>query len=126
MQYILINGQLIIPLLGDPLGTGHSFLPYPFNDDYEVNTSIMPISVVWYFQIVVIILAHIVAVLLAHRYLVIRSEETSLARRAEWPWLVAMVGYTMVSLWLLAQPLVAEPSTSHEAGLAPGPVSQAR
>jgi hypothetical protein len=126
MQYILINGQTDHPLLGDPLGTGHSFLPYPFNDDYEVNTSIMPISVVWYFQIVVIILAHIIAVVLAHRYLVIRSEETSLARRAEWPWLVAMVGYTMVSLWLLAQPLVAEPSSGHEAARAPAPVSQSR
>jgi hypothetical protein len=126
MQYILINGQLIIPLLGDPFGTGHSVLPYPFNDDYEVNTSVMPISVVWYFQIIVIILAHIVAVVLAHRYLVIRSEQTSLARRAEWPWLVAMVGYTMISLWLLAQPLVEEPSTNHEAGPAPASVSQAR
>ena len=86
----------------------------------------MPISVVWYFQIVVIILAHIIAVVLAHRYLVIRSEETSLARRAEWPWLVAMVGYTMVSLWLLAQPLVAEPSSGHEAARAPAAVSQSR
>jgi hypothetical protein len=28
------------------------------------------------------------------------------ARRAEWPWIVAMVGYTMTSLWLLAQPVV--------------------
>jgi len=122
IQYILINGQLIIPLLGDPLGRGQSFLPYPFNDDYTVNTGVMPTSVVWYFQIVVIVLAHIVAVVLAHRYLVIRSEGTELARRAEWPWLVAMVGYTMVSLWLLAQPLVAEPSAGHEAGPAVGSV----
>jgi hypothetical protein len=30
------------------------------------------------------------------------------ARRAEWPWIAAMVGYTMTSLWLLAQPIVRE------------------
>ena len=111
-QYILINGQLLIPLLGDPLGTGTSFLPYPFTGDYEVNTGIMPTSVVWYVQIVIIVIAHIFAVVLAHRYLVIRSSEPTLARRSEWPWLVAMVGYTMVSLWLLAQPLIKEPSSS--------------
>jgi len=29
-------------------------------------------------------------------------------RRAEWPWIAAMVGYTMTSLWLLAQPIVQE------------------
>ena len=28
------------------------------------------------------------------------------ARRAEWPWIIDMVIYTMSSLWLLAQPLV--------------------
>lgn len=30
------------------------------------------------------------------------------ARRSDYPWLVAMVAYTMLSLWLLAQPLVKE------------------
>jgi hypothetical protein len=34
------------------------------------------------------------------------------ARRSEWPWIVAMVGYTMTSLWLLAQPLVQETSAA--------------
>lgn len=61
---------------------------------------------IWHFQMAVIVLAHVIAVVLAHRLLAARSAEPALARRAEWPWLVAMVGYTMVSLWLLAQPLI--------------------
>jgi hypothetical protein len=108
LQYVLVNGQLLFPLLGNPLGRNTSLLPYPFNDSYVVNTRIMPTSVVWYVQIVVIVGAHVVAVVLAHRHLHLRSSGPLLARRAEWPWLVAMVGYTMVSLWLLAQPLAAE------------------
>ena len=31
-----------------------------------------------------------------------------MARTSEYPWLVAMVAYTMLSLWLIAQPLVEE------------------
>jgi hypothetical protein len=106
LQYVAVNGQLLLPLLGDPLGTGHSLLPYPFNDEYVVNVAVIPTSVIWHFQMAVIVLAHVIAVVLAHRLLAARSAEPALARRAEWPWLVAMVGYTMVSLWLLAQPLI--------------------
>jgi hypothetical protein len=108
LQYVLINGQLLLPLLGDPVGleSWPLHLPYPFNDDYQVATGVMPTSVVWYVQIVVIVLAHVVAVVLAHRHLATRTPAVREARRSEWPWLVAMVGYTMLSLWLLAQPLV--------------------
>jgi hypothetical protein len=117
-QYVLINGQLILPLLGNPTGTlADSVLPYPFNSDYIVNTGIMPTSVVWYVQIVVIVLAHVIAVVLAHRYLGLRARDHRLALRSEWPWLVAMVCYTMISLWLLAQPLIEV--ASDQSALAP-------
>jgi hypothetical protein len=114
LQYVLINGQLLLPLLGNPVGSPSWPLhpPYPFTTDYQVNTAIMPTSVVWYAQIVVIVAAHIVAVVLAHRHLTITAPAPRQARRSEWPWLLAMVGYTMLSLWLLAQPLAEQtPST---------------
>jgi hypothetical protein len=114
LQYVLINGQLLLPLLGNPVGSERwpLHLPYPFNDGYEVATGIMPTSVVWYVQIVVIVLAHIAAVVLAHRHLAVTAPARREARRSEWPWLVAMVGYTMLSLWLLAQPLVEQAPSS--------------
>jgi hypothetical protein len=108
IQYVVINGQLLLPLLGNPVGSQSwpLHLPYPFNDDYEVATGVMPTSVVWYLQIVVIVAAHVVAVVLAHRHLAGTPVPAREARRSEVPWLVAMVGYTMLSLWLLAQPLM--------------------
>jgi len=33
------------------------------------------------------------------------------ARRSQYPMLILMIGYTMLSLWILAQPIV-EPSVS--------------
>ncbi|MGZ4611581.1 MAG: hypothetical protein ACXV1K_00125 [Kineosporiaceae bacterium] len=108
LQYVLVNGQLLLPLLGNPVGSDSwpLRLPYPFNADYEVRTGVMPTAVVWYVQIVVIVAAHVVALVLAHRHLAISAPAQREARRSEWPWLVAMVGYTMLSLWLLAQPLI--------------------
>jgi hypothetical protein len=108
-EYIAINGQLFIPLLGNPAGlAGVKLLPAPFNDSYEINPNLLPSSVVWYIQVALIIFVHIAAVVLAHRYLTRVAANVKQARRSEWPWIVAMVGYTMTSLWLLAQPLVQE------------------
>jgi hypothetical protein len=112
-EYLAINGQLFVPLLGNPAGiSGVKLLPAPFNDSYEINPNLLPSSVVWYIQVALIIVVHIAAVVLAHRYLTRASRSVARARRSEWPWIVAMVGYTMTSLWLLAQPLVQETSST--------------
>lgn len=120
-EYLAINGQLFIPLLGNPVGLhGVQLLPAPFNDSYELNPNLLPSSVVWYMQVALIIVVHIAAVVLAHRYLGRSAPTEARARRGEWPWIVAMVGYTMTSLWLLAQPLVQETaSTLVRSGSAP-------
>ena len=106
-DYLAINGQLLIPLLGNPFGLSNvQLLPAPFNDSYELNPNLLPSSVLWYSEVALIVLVHIAAVFLAHRYLGRTARTVRDARRGEWPWIVAMVGYTMTSLWLLAQPVV--------------------
>jgi hypothetical protein len=106
LQYVVTNGQLLFPLLGNPGWEGWPITPpYPFNDDYEVNLSALPNSFYWYVSVAVIVVVHVIAVVLANRRLVARSEDPQLARRSEYPWLVAMVAYTAFSLVLIAQPL---------------------
>ncbi|MDT4942929.1 MAG: hypothetical protein QOJ34_3018, partial [Pseudonocardiales bacterium] len=106
LQYVLVNGQLLLPLLGAPGGQNTNLhLPYPFNDDYEVRASFLPNGVYWYVDVVVIVAVHILAVVLAHDFLGRTEGSPKLARRAEYPWILAMIGYTSLSLWLLAQPL---------------------
>jgi hypothetical protein len=127
LEYILINGQLLFPLLGNPPGGDGNWplaphMPYPFNDSYEINHSFLPSGFYWYVSLVVIIAVHVYAVILAHRHLVRVGVNRRLEMRSEYPWLLAMVGYTCLSLWLLAQPLTQE--TSSTSGLAPAqPIS---
>ncbi|PZS05264.1 MAG: hypothetical protein DLM70_06740 [Chloroflexi bacterium] len=106
-EYLAINGELFLPLIGNPAGlTWWPRLHYPLNDSYEINKNLLPSSFVWYTQVALIILVHIAAVILAHDYVTRAARSVKQARRAEWPWIVDMVLYTMSSLWLLAQPLV--------------------
>jgi hypothetical protein len=91
LQYVVTNGQLLLPVLGD--------------DGYVVDVELFPTSFYWYLSVVVIVVVHVVAVVLANRVIAGRVVDPARARRAELPWLVAMVGYTALSLWLIAQPL---------------------
>lgn len=107
LEYLVINGQLLFPLLGNPGGfTWWPRMAYPFNDSYELKTNLLPSGVFWYFDVALIIFVHIVAVILAHDYLIKSARTIKTARRAEWPWVFDMIIYTMSSLWLLAQPIV--------------------
>lgn len=108
LQYVLINGQLILPLLGAPGGGGTNLhLPYPFDDDFDPHTHFLPNGFYWYVDVIVIVVVHIIAVVLAHDFLGRTEGSPHQARRAEYPWIIAMIGYTSLSLWLLAQPLTA-------------------
>jgi hypothetical protein len=126
LQYLLINAQLLFPLIGNPVGSEAwpIHLPYPFNDGYDPNVHILPSSLAWYIAVAIIVIVHILAVILAHRHLTETAKTMAAARRSEYPWIFAMIAYTVLSLWLLAQPLVKEATneSSLVAPLAP-PVS---
>jgi hypothetical protein len=107
LQYIFVSGQLLFPLFGNPPGMKSWPIhpPYPFNDSYEPNHTFLPSSFYWYASLAVIIAVHVYAVVIAHRHLVRLAPDARRGRRSEYPWLIAMVGYTCLSLWLIAQPL---------------------
>jgi hypothetical protein len=118
LNYLLVNGQLLIPLAGNPTGT-HQWLPAPFNDSYVVHKQPLPPGAYWYIDLVLIVAVHIAAVFIAHRHLAGVARTRSQAERSEWPWIFAMVAYTMTSLFLLAQPIVKESSSSKTAAAVP-------
>ena len=110
LQYVLVNSQLLAPLIGNPTGkeSWPLNLPFPFNGEFDPNPTFLPSAFFWYVGVAAIVTAHVVAVILAHRYLAGRASDPGRARASEYPWLVAMVSYTMLSLVLIAQPLTEE------------------
>lgn len=127
LQYLLVNSQLLGPLIGNPLGTPSwpISLPYPFNDSFEPDPTFLPSSFYWYVGVAAIVGAHVLAVVLAHRYLGRRAAHPAAAHRSEYPWLVAMVAYTMLSLVLIAQPLTQENNSSAKTAASSQPPTHA-
>jgi hypothetical protein len=103
IMFFLIGGQLIIPLASDPFGFGWNVLG---TVNYRLNIGIVGAWFVWYTAVVAIVVGHIIAVYLAHVTAMSVFKDKALALKSQYPMLVLMVGYTLISLWILAQPIV--------------------
>jgi hypothetical protein len=102
LSYLLIGGQIVIPLASDPLGRGWDLLG---TANYTIAMDVVGARFAWYTSVVVIVAGHVLAMYIAHRLALERFPERRIARRSQYPLAALMVGYTMLSLWILAQPL---------------------
>lgn len=60
----------------------------------------------WWSQVLLIVGGHIVAVITAHYVALAQYPTLSAARRGHAPLVVLMVGYTVLSLWIVSRPIV--------------------
>jgi len=103
LSYLLVAGQVVIPLASDPLGLGWDLFG---TAHYRIAAGIVGARFAWYTSVVVIVAGHVLAMYVAHRLALARFAERRTARRSQYPLAALMVAYTMLSLWLLAQPIV--------------------
>src|SRR5215469_1790176 len=101
-----IAGQFIVPLASDPFGYGWDLFGTTL---YRIDIGIVDAKSIWYISVAAIVTGHMIAVWLGHATAVTAFVDKNTATRSQYPMLVLMVGYTMLSLWILAQPIV-EPS----------------
>ncbi|MDH4335056.1 MAG: hypothetical protein OEW24_07345 [Chloroflexota bacterium] len=96
---LIIQGVVWVPIiLADPLASTAPPLDW------------IPISGVWYLSVGAIVAGHIAAVVLAHRLALRDSPGRPVL--AGLPLVVLMIGYTVFSLWIIAQPITLEPISS--------------
>ena len=103
LSYLVITGQYFIPRVSDPFGFGWNLFG---TADYKVDIGLLSARMAWYLAVTFVVLGHGFAVYLAH---VVAGRVFGMGRVAflsQIPMVVLMVLYTMVSLWILAQPMV--------------------
>ncbi len=100
---LAIQGQLIIPLASDPFGYGWDLFG---TAGYKVNIALVNARFAWGLSVVAIVLGHIIAVYLSHVIALRAMSGHRAAMRSQYPMLGLMVTYTVISLWIVAQPIV--------------------
>ena len=105
LSLLLVQGQLIIPLASDPFGFGWDIFG---TAGYRIDPTVISTKFAWIVSVGAIVIGHIVSVYIAHTIAIRRAPTHSLALRGQYPMLALMVFYTAVSLWIIAQPIVAQ------------------
>jgi hypothetical protein len=96
---LVIQGAIWLPsLLADPLS---SVAP---------QLDAIPVAAIWYLSVAAIVGGHIAAVALAHRLAI--ADAPRRAPLVGLPMVAVMVGYTILSLWIIASPIVVEPGAA--------------
>ncbi|MDX1430479.1 MAG: hypothetical protein R3282_09330, partial [Rhodothermales bacterium] len=107
LSYLLIAGQFVIPRASDPFGFGWNLFG---TANYSVDIAIVGAKFVWYTAVIAIVVGHVFAVGVAHFVALRVFESSSTALKSQYPFLFLMVAYTMLSLWILSQPIVGGPN----------------
>lgn len=105
LSFLVMAGQYLIPLASDPLGQGWDLFGSKL---YFIRIGIVDAKMVWYVSLFAIVAGHIAAVYLAHVTALRLFSTRAAAQRSQYPMLALMVGYTMLSLWIMAQPIVSD------------------
>jgi hypothetical protein len=96
-------GQFIVPLASDPFGFGWDLFG---TASYKVDLGLVSPYVFWYGAVMLIVAGHAIAVFIAHLEALRLFGDRGTALAGQVPMVLLMVAYTMLSLWILAQPIV--------------------
>ncbi len=102
-SYLLAQGQMIIPLLSDPLGLKWNLFG---TATYNPDIGLLDARFTWYLAISSIVTGHAISIWLAHRLALREFHTPRQAVIASVPLTVLMMAYTTISLLVMAEPLV--------------------
>ncbi len=103
LTYLLIWGQAIIPLASDPLGLGWNLFG---TAGYTPDSTLVGPRFAWIASLLAIVGGHAAAIVIGHRIAIAVYRDRAAAAWSQAPMLILMVAYTMLGLWILAQPIV--------------------
>jgi len=101
--YLLLTGQYIIPAVSDPFGFGWDLFGTAL---FKPDIGLIDAKFAWYTGVIAIVTGHVIAVYLAHRTALRLYRDRRRMFAGQIPMLALMVAYTMLSLWIIAQPTV--------------------
>ena len=102
LSYLLIQGQAALPLLSDPLNLSWDLFGWRGR---EIDIGVVDARFIWLSAVGSIIGGHVAAIFLAHQEGLRDCSGWAVVRR-QWPMSILMILYTMLSLWILSQPIV--------------------
>jgi hypothetical protein len=103
-SYLALAAQLMLPIVSDPMGLGWDLFG---TINHRIDLGVVNAEGVWWIAAAALVTGHALSVFVAHAEAMQLFPDHRLAIRSQLPMMVFMVGLTSLSLWILAQPIVA-------------------
>lgn len=104
LSILVVESQRLIYLASDPFGRGWNLFG---TADYSISYTVLNLKVLWNLQVGLIIIGHVIAVAVAHAIAERYFKDSRRAFISQYPMLVLMIFYSCLSLWIMAQPIIA-------------------
>ena len=99
----IVTAPRMFALISDPFGFGWNLFG---TAGYITTDLLLGAKMVWFIEIGFVVLAHIFGVWYAHVLALNIFNDPKKALKSQFPMALLMVGFTVMTLWLLSQPLV--------------------
>ena len=104
VSILVIEGQRVLYLVSDPFGKGWNLFG---TADYEISYTTLNLKILWNVQVALIVIGHVIAVVIAHAIARRYFGDDRKTLISQYPMLALMIFYSCLSLWIMAQPIVA-------------------
>jgi hypothetical protein len=102
VSYLLMAGQLVFPAATDPFAMGWDLFG---TRGWSIDVTVIGAEQIWWIAFVALIIGHALSVLIGHRRALQVFGNPRNAAVSQIPMMFAMVGLTVLSLWILSQPI---------------------
>jgi len=101
VEHFFMEGQKLVVLISDPFGYGWNLFG---TADIPISP-ILSLASVWYIQVVLIIIGHVFGIIITHKhsYQIFHSRKAAI--KSQIPMILLMIMFSVLSLWLVAQPM---------------------
>ncbi len=100
-EHLLMEGQKVLALLSDPFGWEWDL----FGTAEKTFAPLVDLPTLWLIQVLFVMIGHVYSLWIARRIASALFQDPKRAFRSQVPMLIAMVLFSLVSLWLLKQPM---------------------
>ncbi|MCP5107194.1 MAG: 4Fe-4S binding protein [bacterium] len=101
VEHFFMEGQKMVVLVSDPFGYGWDL----FGTANMQVTSILSLQTIWYIQVVMIIIGHVFGIIITHKHSYQIFDSRGAAVKSQIPMIALMIMFSVLSLWLVAQPM---------------------
>ncbi len=101
VEHFFMESQKLVALISDPFGYGWDL----FGTAALRPEALLSLETIWYFQVALVIIGHVFGIAISHRLAYRLFKNRAAALRSQVPMIALMVLFSVLSLWLIAQPM---------------------